>query len=102
MTNRCAELEKNTDLDREKANSLRERQCDIIAYLSRQVEIKNNEIIDLDNTISTLKTASTRTKKNIQVVDRKNFCRYFRRNIFCNNYLFLPLENVTKYNIIIT
>jgi hypothetical protein len=52
------ELEKNNDLEREKANALKESQCDIIAYLSRQVEIKNNEIIDLDNTISTLKTVS--------------------------------------------
>lgn len=58
VTNRCTELEKNNDLEREKANSLKESQCDIIAYLSRQVEIKNNEIIDLNNTISTLKTAS--------------------------------------------
>lgn len=58
VTNRCTELEKNNDLEREEANSLKESQCDIIAYLSRQVEIKNNEIIDLDNTISTLKTAS--------------------------------------------
>jgi len=49
-------LEKNSDLEREKTDSLKESQCDIIAYLSRQVEMKNNEIIDLDNTISTLKS----------------------------------------------
>jgi len=49
-------LERNNDLEREKANSLKEGQCDIIAYLSRQVEMKNNEIIDLENTVSTLKT----------------------------------------------
>lgn len=55
VTNRCTELEKNNDFEREKANSLKESQCDIIAYLSRQLEMKNNEIIDLDNTISTLK-----------------------------------------------
>lgn len=54
--NRCAELEKNSDLERENANLLKESQCDIISYLSRQVETKNNEIIDLDNTISALKT----------------------------------------------
>jgi len=59
VTNRCAELEKNNDLEREKANSLKEGQCDIIAYLSRQVEMKNNEIIDLENTVSTLKTVCT-------------------------------------------
>lgn len=58
VTNRCAELEKNNNLEREKANALKESQCDIIAYLSRQVEMKNNEIIDLGNTISTLKTVS--------------------------------------------
>lgn len=51
-------MEKNNDLEREKANLLKESKCDIIAYLSRQVEIKNNEIIDLDNTVSTLKTVS--------------------------------------------
>jgi len=56
VTNRCAELERNNDLEREKANSLKEGQCDIIAYLSRQVEMKNNEIFDLENTVSTLKT----------------------------------------------
>ncbi|KAF0718481.1 cilia- and flagella-associated protein 157, partial [Aphis craccivora] len=55
VTNRCTELERNNDLEREKANSLKEGQCDIIAYLSRQVEMKNNEIIDLENTVSTLK-----------------------------------------------
>lgn len=59
VTNRCAELEKNNDLEREKANSLKEGQCDIIAYLSRQVEMKNNEIFDLENTVSTLKTVYT-------------------------------------------
>lgn len=56
VTNRCAELERNNDLEREKANSLKEGQCDIIAYLSKQVEMKNNEIFDLENTVSTLKT----------------------------------------------
>jgi len=56
VTNRCTELERNTDLEREKTDLLKESQCDVIAYLSRQVDVKNDEIADLDNTISTLKT----------------------------------------------
>ncbi|XP_025410238.1 cilia- and flagella-associated protein 157 [Sipha flava] len=73
VTNRCVELEKNNDLEREKANALKESQCDIIAYLSRQVEIKNNEIIDLDNTISTLKTTIEHQKINYEdIILKKN------------------------------
>ncbi|XP_026820240.1 cilia- and flagella-associated protein 157 [Rhopalosiphum maidis] len=73
VTNRCAELEKNNDLEREKANSLKEGQCDIIAYLSRQVEMKNNEIIDLENTVSTLKTTIEHQKINYEdIIMKKN------------------------------
>ncbi|XP_025192152.1 cilia- and flagella-associated protein 157, partial [Melanaphis sacchari] len=73
VTNRCAELERNNDLEREKANSLKEGQCDIIAYLSRQVEIKNNEIIDLENTVSTLKTTIEHQKINYEdIIMKKN------------------------------
>ncbi|VVC41021.1 Hypothetical protein CINCED_3A011869 [Cinara cedri] len=73
VNNRYAELEKNNELERENANSLKESQCDIIAYLSRQVEKKNNEIIDLDNTISTLKTTIEHQKMNYEeIITKKN------------------------------
>ncbi|XP_050441256.1 cilia- and flagella-associated protein 157 [Adelges cooleyi] len=73
VTNRCTELEQNSESDRDKANALKESQCDIIAYLSRQVEMKNNEIFDMDNTISTLKTTIEHQKTNYEdIIEKKN------------------------------
>lgn len=75
VNNRCAELEQINDLEKENANTLKESQCDIIAYLSRQAETKNNEIIDLENTISTLKTVFI----NYYYIFIFYFCKFSRK-----------------------
>ncbi|XP_050524065.1 cilia- and flagella-associated protein 157-like [Daktulosphaira vitifoliae] len=76
INRRCTELEQNADADKEKTNTLIESHRDIIAYLSRQVEMKNNEIVDMDNTITTMKSTIEHQKLTYENVIAKKDSRF--------------------------